>query len=394
MNFEQQSGDRRSWKGVQLDYDVIMSMSNRKCSYCLTEQQVTAILGVVDTFGWPTRWFSNSTDIDRQTVADFAAELERNLMGGCCDDNMPIQYRYTTGGELEWSLNGGQNWTAAPQYDPRVYSATFPPVPGDDGADKKCLAATGMVALIREQVGDQLTDDMSRYTLGQLITDWVKTMLQTSNPFEALLTVVTNQIFALSIALLRPALTTTVYNQLVCIFDCAMADDASFNTAQWQDVRSQITTQIAGIAGLFFEHLVYLLGEKGLTNLARAGGAAEGNCSDCDCDCVDGTCASSWTVFFGTEVNHTGCNIEASSLPETGHNTVSLNWDSVTGCYFKHAAITGGALNDQNWEWYLVDGSGPFFSAFGWPTNVEVQFLNVTSSTPFQISVDFADHAT
>lgn len=281
MNFDQQSGDRRSWKGVQVDYDTIFSMSDRKCSYCLTEQQVTAILGIVDTFAWHTRWFSDSTEIDRQKIADFAADLERNLMGGCCDDNMPIQYRYSSTGELEWSLNGGQNWTPAPQYDPRVYSPTFPPMTGDDGSDKKCIAATGAALLVKEQVGDQLTDDMSRYTLGQLITDWVKTMLQTSNPFEALLTVITNQIFALVIATLRPALTDTVYDTFKCILYCRMAEDASFNTAQWQDVRSDITDQIGGIAGLFLEHLVYLLGEKGLTNLARSGAATEGDCSEC-----------------------------------------------------------------------------------------------------------------
>jgi len=141
MNFDQQSGSRRGWKGVQVDYDVIMSMSDRKCSYCLTEQQVTAILGIVDTFSWPTRWFSNTTEINREIVADFAAELERNLMGGCCDDNMPIQYRYSIDGLLEWSLNGGQNWTPAPQYDPRVYSVTFPPAAGADGSSKRCIAA-------------------------------------------------------------------------------------------------------------------------------------------------------------------------------------------------------------------------------------------------------------
>lgn len=334
MNFEQQSGDRRSWKGVQLDYDVIMSMSDRKCSYCLTEQQVTAILGVVDTFAWPTRWFSNSTEIDRQIVADFAAALERNLMGGCCDDNMPIQYRYSTDGELEWSQNGGQNWTPAPQYDPRVYSATFPPVAGDDGDDKKCAAATGMKVLIKEQVGDQLTDDMTRYTLGQLINDWVKTMLQTSNPFEALITVITNQIFALALAVLIPALTDTVYDQLVCIFYCNMADDASFNTEKWQDTRSDITGQIGGIAGLFFEHLVYLLGEKGLTNLARAGGASTGDCSDCDCP--SDFCEIEWTFYQATDIVQDPENHNHWTMKGTGssfHFAFSSG-DMSQGCYF------------------------------------------------------------
>jgi hypothetical protein len=63
-----------------------------------------------------------------------------------------------------------------------------------------------------------------------------------------------------------------------------MSNDITFNLAQWQQVRSDITGTIGGIAGIFLEHLVYLLGTQGITNLCRAGGATSGDCSDCDCD--------------------------------------------------------------------------------------------------------------
>jgi len=142
-----------------------------------------------------------------------------------------------------------------------------------------------MVALIKSQVGDQLTDDISRYELDELISDWVGTMIDSSNPFEALLTIAANQIFALVISLLRPALTETVYDTLLCIFYCNMADDASFNAAQLEDVRTDIGDQIGGIATLFLQQLVFLLGTVGLTNLARAAGATTGDCSECpECD--------------------------------------------------------------------------------------------------------------
>jgi len=286
MNIQDDRGSRKkAWKAFQANYDDVFGLSDRLCSYCLTDQMVQALLTLTEFLKWPTRWVSETTEIDRDKILLFATQLEYRLMNGCCDDNLPIQWQYTADGTLQQSLNGGSTWVDAPLYDPRVYSPTFPPAAGEDGDDKKCVAATGMVALIKEQVGDQLTDDMSRYTLGQLITDWVKTLIQSSNPFEALLTVVTNQIFALIIATLRPALTDTVYDTLQCIFYCDMADDASFTTEQWQKVRSDITDQIGGIAGIFLEHLCYLLGEKGLTNLARAGGASTGDCSDCpDCD--------------------------------------------------------------------------------------------------------------
>lgn len=229
---------------------------------------------------------------------------------GCCGDEVPVQYRYSDEGVLQRSEDGGATWTDAPEYDTRVYSPQFPPMSGTDGADKRCIAATGMVTLIKEQVGDQLTDDMSRYTLGQLITDWVTTMIQTSNPFQALVTVITNQIFALVIATLRPALTETVYDTLLCIFYCNMGDDATFNLEQWQAVRADITDQIGGIAGIFLEHLVYLLGTTGLTNLARAGGAAEGDCSDCP-SCEPG-CENDWIVYPNSP-NYFGIMVEQTS---------------------------------------------------------------------------------
>jgi len=284
MTVQDDRGSRRkAWKAFQANYDDVFSLSDRYCTYCLTEQMVQALLTMTEYLKWPSRWVSAADDIDSDLIDQFASQLEYRLMNGCCDDNLPIQYRYTAEGMLQRSLNGGTDWMDAPLYDPRIYSPQFPPMSGEDGDDKKCIAATGAADLIKEQVGDQLTDDMSRYTLARLISDWVGTMLESSNPFEALMRVISNQIFALVIATLRPALTEGVYDTLKCILFCQMADDATFNDTQWQAVRSDITSQIGGIAGIFLEHLVFLLGTGGLTNLSRAGGAAAGDCDDCDC---------------------------------------------------------------------------------------------------------------
>jgi len=287
---------KKAWKAFQANYDDVFALSDRECSYCLTDQQVQALLTMTEYLKWSTRWISTTTTIDPDKVLKFATGLEWNLMNGCCDDNLPIQYRYTSEGVLQRSLNGGADWMNSPEYDPRVYSPEFPPLPGADDEDKKCAAATGASLLIREQVGDQLTDDMTRYTLSQLITDWVKTVIETSNPFLGLLTVIANQIFALVIATLRPALTDGVYDTLTCIFYCDMAADATVDDAQWTQIRTDILDQITGIAGVFFEHLVFLLGTTGLTNLLRSGAASTGDCSDCVC----GTgCASHYTGTGG-----------------------------------------------------------------------------------------------
>jgi len=297
---------RRNWKAQVFPYDYYTVEPGEECQYCLTEKQAELLRGIIEPLAWGTRWWSDSEQpIDTEVITAFRDDLIRRLMMSCCGDEAPIQYRWTGDGVLQQSTDGGETWTDAPGFDPRNNSPQYPPVPGEDGDDKKCIAASGMVNLIKSQVAENLTEDMSRYTLGQLITDWVTTYINSSNPFEALLTIATNQIFALVISAVIAALTDPVWDTLQCIFYCRMADDASFNNASWSGVRTDITDQIGGVAGLFLEHLVYLLGIVGLSNVARSQAATEGDCSDCGCGddaCVDGWNVGYWSggVFVNT----------------------------------------------------------------------------------------------
>lgn len=283
--------------------------------------------------------------IEQRLTADSewipAFNLGACMTDNCCETIILI-FRITIDGTVESSDDGGITWDPAPQYDPRNNSPQFPPIMGDDGDDKKCVAATGMADLIKEQVGDNLTDDMSRYTLSQLITDWINTMLATSNIFQALLTVITNQIFALSIAIVRPALTTDVYDDLKCIFYCNMGDDASFNASQWAQVRSDITSKITGIAGVFLEHLIFLLGVVGLSNLARSAGATTGDCSDCECS------ACGVTAYVppdgGTLIGRPSeCVIDVEMIAESGHYAFYLWMGNDTDTY--NADLCGMVTN-------------------------------------------------
>lgn len=240
-------------------------------------------------------------------------------MSCCCNET--IIFQWTVDGVLQQSTDGGVTWVDAPQSDPRNNSPVYPPVPDGIYTDMKCAVATGAVNLIREQVGDNLTDDMSRYTLGQLINDWVTTLIDTSNPFQALINIAVNQIFALIISAVRAALTEDVYATLICILVSHMSDDLSFDLSSWEDVRDDITDQIAGVAGLFLEHLIFLLGVVGLTNLLRSGNAdpdAVSCCPDCSSD--------QWSIvsYDGHVVGSilsTGSNwliVEGSSHPDFG----------------------------------------------------------------------------
>jgi len=226
--------------------------------------------------------------------------IDWSVMSCCCDSTNPPQYQYSVDGVLQVSVDGGVTYTDSPNADVRNNSPKFPPIPGDDGDDKKCAAATGAANLVKEQVGDQLTDDMGRYTLSQLIADWTHTVIDTSNPFTALVTVVANQIFALVISSLIAALTEDVYHLFACALYCNMADDGSFDDAQWESARAKILSSISGIAGVFLEHLVYLLGKVGTTNIVRSAPDDTGDCSDC-CALCD-TTNFDITIFAGNPV--------------------------------------------------------------------------------------------
>src|SRR5438034_9687278 len=268
---ERQINEKRNWKAELFPYDEFIPDGSHECTYCLTNKQADLLRGLLEPIGWKTRWWSDVNIMDVDKIQAFRDDLIRRLMMGCCGDE-GILFRYDSDGNLESSSDGWITYSPAPQDDIRINpQVQFPPPIVPEGEDITCQAADSAVTLIKEQIGDQLTDDMSRYTLGQLIHDWTTTIIGTSNPFQALVTIVSNQIFSLLISAVRAALTTDVYDKLRCILQSRMNSVAFFDGTAWESVRSDILSQISGIAGVFLEHLVYLIGNGGLSNLARSG---------------------------------------------------------------------------------------------------------------------------
>jgi len=389
---EQQIDWRRNWKAETFEYDIYLPDESEECQYCLTRKQAEILSAIVTPLAWKTRWWSDSdTDIDQDTIEAFRDDIIRRLMMSCCGGQFDVMFRWTEDGVLQKSTDGGTTWEDSPQDDPRNSSPIYPPVPGSPSDDKKCIAANSVKTLIKEQVGGQLTDDMSRYTLNQLISDWVGTVIATGgNIFEALTTVIANQILALVIATLRPALTDDVYSKLQCCVYCNMASDLSFNDAQWANVRACILADITGIAGIFLEHLVFLIGKVGLTNLARSQAATDGDCSACDCF----TCASGWDVYNSTY----------GTVLASGDGTLQVQANLVSGQYY--IIITTHADNDCCAVSYTMDaGSDPgaAWNVCGesWVTGPNhtglfspgacVNYIQMQAFSPFTVTFAFDD---
>ncbi len=312
----------------------------------------------------------------------------------CCCGEFTIIFQWTEDGELEQSTDGGVTFTPAPEQDPRNSSPVFPPVPGEPSTDKNCDSAAGMSLLIKEGIGDQLSEDMGRYTLAQLIEDWVKTVIQTSNPFLALINIVANQIFALLISAVIAALTEEVYQQLTCIFYCNMAEDVSFDEGRWATVRSNILSQITGIAGVFLEHLVFLLGKVGLTNLARSQVGATGDCSDCSCS---DSCGATWEVMgasHGTIISSdtTSITVEASNAGANYYVLIHTVPDTDCCVIVSSELVSGDAPTLTGWTDCgntPSEGAPQHTGIFGYNSYC-VNYFQQQGATPFTVKITFA----
>jgi hypothetical protein len=372
-------------------YDTFFPDESKECQYCLTETQAGLIRGLLEPVGWPTRWWSDDTEIDKDKIEAFRDDIIRRLMMACCGGDFEIIFQWTEDGVLQQSDDGGETWQDAPQNDPRNSSTIYPPVPGEPSDDKKCAAAHSVRTLVREQVGDQLTDDMSRYTLEQLISDWVTTIIQTSNPFEALIVIATNQIFALVIATLRPALTTDVYDKFQCCVLDNMQDDISFTQEDWEAVRDCILSDISGVAGIFLEHLVFLLGKVGLTNLARSQAESEGDCACSECDGCD---TSTWVIqesggyIFGVKNGDSTCNaliIDQSVVAGDGNYYIKVFAPDNMVCCTPVSLTTSGSPSGLLIAWDEVGETQGTFAHSGSVTDITghcITSLLVRTSSP------------
>lgn len=400
-----QHSQPKGWKAFQANFDFVFSQSSRLCTVCLTQQQIQALLSQTEYLYWPSRWVKAEGEVDADLVTQFTEDLERQLLMACCDDQIPIQYRYSSTGQLQKSLNGGGTWIDAPENDVRINSPQFPPIPGSDGVDKKCAAATGAATLVKEQVGDQITGDMTRYTFQNFIHDWTHTVIDTSNVFTALVTVISNQIFALVLSALIAALTDDVYHKFACALACTMANDASFNNAKWEAARSKILADISGIAGVFLEHLVYLLGTQGLTNLVRSAPDSSGDCSDCGCgDCTN---LDAWTIMtynghvVGTEISR-GDNfviLQGTSHPDFGTpwNAIIKTPTTMDCCQVTNLeTISGDGLDYHLFYVPCGNTQWPTGAFVSWPTTINCPsanqlFIRKDSGSNFQVKITFAE---
>lgn len=221
----------------------------------------------------------------REVLRAAMLENEVEIVGCGCDDRRIIRQFYDENGNLWVEYDDGET-EARPDLDARVTSPVFPELPGENTDAKRCAAAESIVKTIDDDFIQAMEEtNTSTQLLGLLIA-----MLAIFLSAGTLAPLVMGLIFAIlsfGIAATKSAFTPEVLDQFRCILYCNMLPDSSFNNAAWLAVKQETMSTFTGIVQTLLVNTVNAAGEVGLTNMARSGKAASGDCDDCECadDC-------------------------------------------------------------------------------------------------------------
>lgn len=90
---------KRHWKGTLLDYDFLLDCDTVIQKYiCLNERERQILLAAIAPLAWKTRYYSDTQEIDIDTVEGWHDDLVRTLLEGCmtCGDiqvQVDVQYQ-------------------------------------------------------------------------------------------------------------------------------------------------------------------------------------------------------------------------------------------------------------------------------------------------------------
>lgn len=200
-----------------------------------------------------------------------------------CGGEKATRQRFTPDGRLQYSYDDGETWVNVPNEDPRNTSAEFPPIPGEDGAAKKCDAAASAAKVIEDDIIEKMKQSNLGITLVAVIAA-VLALYLSGGALAPLVTAVVGAALQAGAAAIEAAFTPTVWDTFKCILYCAMEDDGSFTDAGWQEVKTQTMLQLTGVAAKLLEGTVNAFGMVGMTNAARSGRATGTGCEACGCD--------------------------------------------------------------------------------------------------------------
>jgi len=246
---------RRNWKAQTFPYDHYIPDESRECTYCLTDKQAEILRGIIEPLGWGTRWWSDTQEIDKDTIESFRDDLIRRLMMGCCcGDNDGTLSRWSPQGHYQTSSDGGETWQDTPTSDPRNPQPMYPEMFPEDVVDERCTGADSIVTLVQAQLVDALEDDATAAEIMGIVIATLTVFFGALLPtvigalVVAIFGAVAAGIVALTVPAFKAAMTSDVFTRFRCNLFDNMALDASFTQEQVDLVYDRIGVEETGIA--------------------------------------------------------------------------------------------------------------------------------------------------
>lgn len=297
-----------------------------------------------------------------------------------CDECPEKMVRIDSDGVVETSTDG-VTWTPDPTADPRNYVPQSPPLPGEDGDDKRCAAANSATALFKQIQQDILAKKELSAGLSDLVSVVIGALLlvgiiATGGIFVVLATAAAVVVANVDAETFGDAFTDTVWEQFACILYCRVSDNGTFTKDNWNLVQDDIDEQIGGLAGNWLNDMLQANGAIGLSNAASLGmvNDPEVDCEGCEC----GDCnleAWDWNPYFDSfSPTPITIDTEAGTITQVA---VSIGVSD----YYSACISSDSEFCDLGVDHYI--GDEPSSIAFqGWVVSTEGAYTPAVETSP------------
>jgi len=281
---------QKNWKPVILDYDHLLTYDeNEDVQICINRREQQMLLALIDPCGWPTRYYSDTQEIDTDLVENWRDSLYLKIMENC----MSCSTVYA----LNMMVNAVYIEQVYNRYDGTTTSVNenCPTTNFDgDGSDERRMAlCMGLTAYVKSYIKTWCENAMIVLTLGAFgiflfavpILGWVAVVLIGGLAFvtQAYYDALTNE----------DAIDTVLCDWL------ASLEGVAINKANWGSTLAALVYD-----GGTDEYLIWqvLSSETGydkqwvafLDAIGNAWPIAEAGMQDCVCD----DCTADWTREF------------------------------------------------------------------------------------------------
>lgn len=289
--------------------------------------------------------------------------------------------------QVEETYDGGTTYVPQAYADPRSSPALqFPPI---GGSDPQCQAASNMSLFVENLVGQTLTTLAEGLDAIGLATTLLPFLVELG-PFAILIDLVISLASVLAsagVTALSAAFTSTVYDQLTCIFFCRIAGDGTVTSMQLEGIESDIGDQIGGLVETVMDAMLFLMGNVGLTNAGTQGDAAA-DCSGCACawcfNFQDASRLGDWIATYIGSALATYSSGAWHSAASGDTQWIRIRWDFASAITLTDAAVLGYTPTGRNRQIYVNGTTTEFTGTLIWSNGSTV-------GTPYPISVTRID---